>query len=377
MIAGLLDPEFFSAKAREEGDFKAKLAGKPEFAEALAAYDKIAEATKTLAAQATRFNLLEEGNAQAFNCESFHLARTLLRAGDEQSKPDGERLHEFSDSGKESLELELFSDKPIYPGLEILTLGDSLTFLCGKLGATDPLVQKILAGKSPHDRAVELINGTKVRDLSFQKKLYAGGASAVATANDPMIELARLVDADARALRKVSEEQNETKKQAHAALSHARNALFGTTGYPDATFTLRLAFGTVKGYEEDGKSVPARTTFASLYERAKDMKNQPPFDLLPRWEKRKSHLNLKTPLNLVDTCDTVGGNSGSPVVNRAGEFVGIVFDGNLQSLSWDYAFSDNQGRDIAVSSAAILEALSKVYEARELTHELVSGRRSK
>ena len=377
MIAGLLDPEFFSAKAREEGDFKAKLAGKPEFAEALAAYDKIAEATKTLAAQATRFNLLEEGNAQAFNCESFHLARTLLRAGDEQSKPDGERLHEFSDSGKESLELELFSDKPIYPGLEILTLGDSLTFLCGKLGATDPLVQKILAGKSPHDRAVELINGTKVRDLSFRKKLYAGGASAVATANDPMIELARLVDADARALRKVSEEQNETKKQAHAALSHARNALFGTTGYPDATFTLRLAFGTVKGYEEDGKSVPARTTFASLYERAKDMKNQPPFDLLPRWEKRKSHLNLKTPLNLVDTCDTVGGNSGSPVVNRAGEFVGIVFDGNLQSLSWDYAFSDNQGRDIAVSSAAILEALSKVYEARELTHELVSGRRSK
>ena len=330
-----------------------------------------------LAAQVTRFNLLEEGNAQAFNCESFHLARTLLRAGDEQSKPDGERLHEFSDSGKESLELELFSDKPIYPGLEILTLGDSLTFLCGKLGATDPLVQKILAGKSPHDRAVELINGTKVRDLSFRKKLYAGGASAVATANDPMIELARLVDADARALRKVSEDQNEIKQQAHAAISRARNAVLGTAGYPDATFTLRLAFGTVKGYEEDGKRVPAFTTFASLYERAKDMKNQPPFDLPPLWEKRKSHLNMKTPYNFVSTADIIGGNSGSPVVNRTGEFVGIIFDGNLQSLPWDYAFSDRQGRATSVHSAAILEALNNVYGVKDLALELTSGQRRK
>jgi hypothetical protein len=153
--------------------------------------------------------------------------------------------------------------------------------------------------------------------------------------------------------------------------------LLGTTGYPDATSTLRLAFGTVKGYEEDGKQVPTFTTFASLYERAKEMKNQPPFDLPPLWEKRKSHLNLKTPLNFVDTSDTIGGNSGSPVVNRAGEFVGILFDGNLQSLPWDYAFSDKQGRDISVNSAAILEALNKVYDATELTRELVSGRRGK
>src|SRR4030095_1183985 len=136
----------------------------------------------------------------------------------------------------------LFPEKPIYTDLEILTLADSLTFLCGKLGATDALVQKILAGKSPRDRAAEVINGTKVREVAFRKKLYEGGASAVSAVNDPMIDLARLVDADARALRKVSEDQGETKQQAHAAISRARNAVLGTAGYLDATLTLRLAF---------------------------------------------------------------------------------------------------------------------------------------
>jgi hypothetical protein len=375
MLAGLLDPDLFSAKATGESDFKGRLAGKSESAETLAAYDKIAEATKILAAQATRSGLLEGG--QAFNCDSFQLARTLLRAGDERPKPNGERLREFSDSGKLSLELALFSEKPIYPDLEILTLVDSLTFLAGKLGVSDSLVQKILAGKSPRDRAVELINGTKVRDVALRKKLYEGGASAVSSANDPMIELARLVDADARALRKVSEDQGEIKQQAHAAISRARNALLGTGGYPDATFTLRLAFGVVKGYEEDGKPVPAVTSFDGLYERAQEMKNRPPFDLPPLWEKRKPRLNLKTPFNFVSTADIIGGNSGSPVVNRAGEFVGIIFDGNLQSLPWDYVFSDKQGRATSVHSAAILAALESVYDAKELGRELLNGKRSK
>jgi hypothetical protein len=190
-----------------------------------------------------------------------------------------------------------------------------------------------------------------------------------------MIDLARMVDPEARALRKVAEEQDEIKQQAHAAISRARNALFGTTGYPDATYTLRLAFGTVKGYEEDGRPVPALTTLAGLYGRAVEMKNRPPFDLPPRWEKRKSRLNLKTPLNFVSTCDIIGGNSGSPVVNRAGEFVGIIFDGNLQSLPWDYAFSDKQGRATSVEASSIMHALVKVYDANELARELETGHR--
>lgn len=371
-LAGLLDPELFSGKARAEAELKAKFAGKPESADALAAYDKIAAATKVLAAQAIRSGLLEGG--QAFYCDSFGIARTLLRAGDERPKPNGERLREFSDSGKVTMELHLFSEKPIYTDVEILTLADSLTFLAGQLGVSDPMVQQILAGKSPRERAAELINETKVREVAFRKKLYQGGAAAVSAAKDPMIELARLVDAEARALRKFSEEQSEIKQQAHAAIARARNAALGTAGYPDATSNLRLSFGVVKGYVEDGRSVAPITTLGSLYERAKEMKNRPPFDLPPTWEKRKSRLNLKTALNFVSTCDIIGGNSGSPTVNRAGEFVGIIFDGNLPSLPWDYAFSEKQGRAMSVDSAAILEALNKVYGAKSLARELVSGR---
>ncbi|HUJ72833.1 MAG TPA: S46 family peptidase [Verrucomicrobiae bacterium] len=371
LLAGLLDPELFKGKTKAEADFKARLLGKPEFADALAAYDKIAEATKILAAQATRYTLFEE--AQGFNCESFRLARTLLRAGEERPKPNGDRLREFSDSGKASLELALFSEKPIYTDLEMLTLTDSLTFLASELGAGDRLVQKILAGKSPRDRAVELINGTRVRDVSLRRSLYDGGSNAVSTANDPMIELARLVDPESRVLRKVSETQNEAKEQAHAAIGRARNELFGLTDYPDATFTLRLAFGVVKGYEESGEAVPAFTTFGGLYARAAEMKNQPPFDLPALWQKRQSRLERRTPFNFVSTCDIIGGNSGSPVVNRAGEFVGIIFDGNLQSLPWDYAFSDKQGRATSVDSAAILEALKTVYRAPGLVKELKTG----
>jgi len=369
-LEGLLDPDLIAAKRRSETEFKSKLAAKPEYAEALAAYDRIADATKTLEAQATRFALLEVG--EGFSCDTFRIARTLLRAGDERPKPNGERLREFSDSGKASLELGLFSEKPIYTDLEILTLADSLTSLASQLGANNALVQKVLAGKPPHERAAELISNSKVRDVAVRKKLYEGGASAVAAAHDPMIELAGTIDAEARALRKVSETQTEIRQQAHAAIARARNALLGTTGYPDATFTLRLSYGMVKGYEEDAKPVPAVTTFAGLYERAQGMKNLAPFDLPASWEKNKSRVSLRTPFNFVSTCDIIGGSSGSPVVNRAGEFVGIIFDGNLQSLPWDEVYRDKQGRATAVHSAAILEALNNVYGARDLARELLN-----
>jgi hypothetical protein len=374
-LAGLLDPELMAAKSKAEADFKARLKSSAEHEAALAAYDKIEAATKTIAAQAIRQNFLEAG--LGFSSDSFGIARTLLRAGDERPKPNGERLREFGESGKESLELQLFSEKPIYTDLEILGLTDSLTFFAGQFGASDELVQKVLNGKSPRDRATELITSTQVRDVAFRKKLYEGGASAVGAAKDPMIELARLIDPEARALRKVFEEQTEVKQQSQAAISRARNAILGTSGYPDATFTLRLSYGLVKGYEEDGHPVPAITTLGGLYERAKEMNNRAPFELPARWEKRKSKLNLKAPYNFVSTCDIIGGNSGSPVVNRAGEFVGIIFDGNLQSLPWDYAFSDRQGRATSVHSAAIIEALNNVYEVKELARELLNGRRGR
>jgi hypothetical protein len=375
-LAGLLDPQLMGRKIETEGSFKAQLAGKPEFSDALGAYNKIAGATRVLAGQAARYALLERGDG--FDCDDFRTARTLLRAGEERLKPNGDRLREFSDANRASLELGLFSPRPIYTDLEILTLTDSLTFFATQFGGDDPLVQKVLAGKSPHGRAVELINGTKMRDVAFRKTLYDGGAAAVAAANDPMIELARLIDPEARALRKVAEEQGEIKQQAHAAIGRAANALLGTGGsrYPDATGTLRLSFGTVKDYQEDGQPIAAFTTFAGLYERSKNMKDREPFDLTPNWQTGQKRLNLKTPFDFVSTCDIIGGNSGSPVVNRAGEFVGIIFDGNLQSLPWDYAFDDRQGRATAVDSAAILEGLDKIYHAKALVRELLDGKRT-
>jgi hypothetical protein len=367
-MAGLLDPSLIASKTKAEEDFKSRLQGKAELTDALAAYDKIAESTKVDAGQMVRAAVLALNKS-----ESFYIARRLLRAGDERPKPNGERLEEFSDANKESLELSLFSEKPIYADFETLLLSDVLTLMANKLGADDLLVQKVLAGKSPEDRAVELVQSTKVRDVAFRKQLYQGGTAAVAAADDPMIELARLLDPEARSLRKVAEAQSEKRKQAQFALSKARLALLGTSGYPDATFSLRLSFGVIKGYEEKGSHVPAFTTFAGLYERAGQMNNRPPFDLPPIWQKRRGRLNAETPLNFVSTCDIIGGNSGSPVVNRAGEFVGIIFDGNLASLPWDYAYDDRQGRAISVSSAGILEALDKVYGARAVVKELLGA----
>jgi hypothetical protein len=367
-LAGLLDPEMMADKVRAENEFRSKLKGKPEFTETLIAYQKIAEATKALASQATRYGMLETG--EGFNCDTFKIARNLFRAGDERPKPNGDRLKEFSDANKATFELALFSEKPIYTDLEILTFADSLTALVSELGAGDPLVQAILAGESPHNRAVKLIQGSKVREVAFRRKLYEGGSAALSAANDPMIEMAALIDTEARELRKESEAQTEIRQQAHAAIARARNAILGTAGYPDATFTLRLSFGPVKGYEEDGKAIPSATTIGQLFARGKEMNNQMPFEVPSSWEKHQSQLDPGIPLNFVSTCDIIGGNSGSPVVNRAGEFVGIIFDGNLQSLPWDEMYSDREGRATAVHAAAIMAALQQVYGADALVREI-------
>ncbi|HVS51928.1 MAG TPA: S46 family peptidase [Opitutaceae bacterium] len=375
-LAALQDPVFFGQKVAAEDAFKKQLADRPESKDALAAFDRIAAAQKIIAGIALRSRLLESAPIYtAFHADSFVIARELLRAGDERPKPNGERLREYSDARRESFEQDLFSDKPIYPDLEIVTLSDSLTFLVEQLGSADPLVKTVLAGKSPRARAAELINGTQVRDVAFRKKLYEGGAAAVAAAHDPMIELARAVDPEARALRKTLETQSDIKQQAQAAIGKARFALEGTSNYPDATFTLRLSYGPVLGYDENGQHVPAHTTIAGLYERSATQHNKEPFDLPARWIAKKAALDLGTPYNFISTADIIGGNSGSPSVNKAGEFVGIIFDGNLQSLSGDYGYEDVQSRALSVHSAGIIEALRKVYEVNALADELINGHR--
>jgi hypothetical protein len=365
------------ARVAAEESLKREIAARADGGGALAAFLKIAAAQRVIARDYLRYRMLEtvRNSTYAFRSSLFEIARTLLRSGDERLKPNGERLPEYSDQSRDTLELDLFSDKPIYEDYETLCLGDSLTDLTEKLGYDDPTVQAVLAGKSPRARAAALILGTKVGDVDFRRRLYAGGAPAVLAAHDPMIELARLVDDEGRALRKTYEAQGEIKQEAQAEIGRARFAVEGTSTYPDATFTLRLSYGTVKGYEENGVAVPSMTTIAGLYERSAEHRDREPFDLPGRWVDRKQAVNLGTPYNFVSTCDIIGGNSGSPTVDRKGEFVGIIFDGNIESLTEDLYYDGVKSRSVSVHSAGILEALRKVYGVNVLADELVNGHR--
>ncbi len=353
----------------------AAVAKNPELKESAAAWDKVAKIQKVRAANGKRYNLLEAG--MGFESALFGYARTLVRAAEELPKPNEKRLSEFNQSGLESLKLKLYSKRPLYKDFEIVKLGDSLGWLCEQLGAKDPLVQNVLAGKSPQSRAAELVYGSKLFDVAYREELFKGGAQGVDASKDPMILLAKTVDPEARKLRKILESQYswEPNTQAYDKIAAAKFAIEGTNTYPDATFTLRLSFGPVKGYVENGQKIPYETTFQGLYEKAESEKNRFPYDLPQRWIDRKAKLNLKTPFNFVCTADIIGGNSGSPVVNRAGEVVGLIFDGNIQSLVWDFVYTDVQGRSVAVSSQAIPEAIRAIYDAPDLADELVNGRR--
>jgi hypothetical protein len=369
-LAGLMDPSLMARKKEAEEELRAKVILDSKLKDARDAWDRLAEAQKVRGANAKKYISLEGG--AGFHCTLFGIARHLLRAGEERAKPNTERLPEYREDKLESLKQELFSDEPIYDDLEQLQLADGLTFLAEQLGYQNELVQKVLAGKGPQDRAAELIKGTKLKDIEARKKLFEGGKKAVAAADDPLIALARLVDPAAREVRKVLETQvEEVKKQAHNQIAKARYAIEGANTYPDATFTLRLSFGVVKGYEEGGKHIPAFTDFAGLYKRAEEHKFKEPFDLPKSWLDGKDRLNLKTPLNFVCTADIIGGNSGSPVINREGELVGIIFDGNLQSLVLNFVYTEEQARALAVDSRGIIEGLSKIYEAKDLVAELL------
>ena len=377
-LAGLLDPQIWSALKAREQKLRDAITRDSKFKSTISAYDQIKHAQAEIAKNAPLYNYLEQERPvtvgyrgpKAFSGNLFKYARLLTRAIDERAKPNGERIPAFRDSARESLELELFSTEPIYDDYEILRLSDSLTDFASQFGANDPLVQKVLAGKSPHARAVELVTGTKLKDVAVRKDLYGKDAAALQAAHDPMLDLARLIDRPARDARKIYDAQDEIKKQAYSEIAKARFAIEGTSSYPDATFTLRLSYGTVRGYEQDGKQIPAFTDFAGLYQRSSEHDNKPPFDLPQRWIDRKSRLNLATHFDFVSDADIIGGNSGSPVVNKANEFVGIIFDGNIQSLVLDCIYTDTQARAVSVDSAAIIEALRKVYDASALADEL-------
>ena len=369
-LAGLQDPAVMGAKQADEKKLRDAVQRDPKLREAAGpAWNDVAAAVGTLKGIRKNVILLEQ--SEAFHSHLFHIARTLVRMAEEDAKPNADRLREYRQSNRESLDQQLFSEAPIYNDLETITLADSLSFYMEQVGADDSLLQKVLAGKSPRDRAAELIQGTDLKDVAVRKKLAKGGKAAIDASADPMIRLARLVDPPARDVRRVLEQQvDEPMRQAYAKIAKARFAIAGTDMYPDATFTLRLAYGVVRGYTELGQQMPPWTTLGGAYRHADDHHNREPFNLPPRWLEGKDRLRLDTPFNFVSTADIIGGNSGSPVVNRRGEFVGIIFDGNLESLVWDFIFTEKDGRAIAVHAAGIEESLRKLYGAAALADEL-------
>ena len=374
-LRGLEDHKLMANNAAAEHNLRAAVDADPQLRAACgSAWDEIAKAVEARKQLFYRFSYIER--AGGFNASLARHARTLVRVTTEKQKPDPQRLREFTDARLPSMEQQLFSTVPVYRSLEIANLAESLTLMRDKLGATDPTVQRALNGKTPADAAKGYIDGTKLDDPALRKQLYQGGAAAIAASTDPLIALMRDIDPRARDLRKQWDDKVDAVLRTNSArIAKARFALQGTNSYPDATFTLRLSYGTVKGYEEQGTHIPAYTTIGGAFEHASANGNKGDFELPKSWQDAKDKLDLKTPMNFVHTADTIGGNSGSPTVDRNGEVVGILFDGNIESLPWDFAYDDKVGRSISVDSRAILESIRKVYHADALADELVSGHR--
>lgn len=368
LLSGLLDPALMQKRADAEQAFRRTLRGDPKWSAAEAAYATIAKEIKKQPATRLREGLIANGGA--FDSAFYGIARTLVQVAEESTKPDKERLPGYTEARRKSLELGLFSDDPIYRDFEKLRLADSLAFLCAQLGAKDPTVRKILAGKSPETRAAELVDGSTLDDVAIRKAFYQGGSAAIADSNDPMILLARAVDPEARSLQKFGEQSDEIIRRAHTEIARAKFATLGESTYPDATFSLRLSFGRVAGVKQG--DVPFHTTYGGLFSRSLDQGGQPPFDLPEVWNAKRAAIDPGTAMNFISTNDITGGNSGSPVVDRKGELVGLIFDGNHDSLVNSVAYDETTARAVSVDSAGILEALEKVYQAGALLAELKS-----
>ncbi len=369
--SGLLDKSIMASKSAEEATLRAGFKADPKNAGAADPWDAIEQAIKTQ--QSIYPNLLYLERMRGFGGHLPGIARVLVRAAAEKPKPNSDRMREFRDSGLPSLEQGLFSTEPIYKKLDTVVLADSLSEMLDALGKDNPNVKAVLQGKTPEEAAKDFVNNSKLDDVAVRKQLYEGGQAAIDASTDPLILAMKAIDADARTARKEFEDKvDSVVRQNGTAIAKARFAQSGFTQPPDAGFTLRLSYGAVKGYEENGKATPFDTFIGGAYEHAAEHNNQSPYNLPESWMKSKDKLNLKTPFNFVSTADIIGGNSGSPTVNKEGEVVGIIFDGNIESLPWNFAYSDTQGRAVSVDSRGIQEALRKIYGATALADELTN-----
>lgn len=371
-LSSLFDPEVVADKKRAESALRAFVdADSSRRAKWGDGWDLVSKSVRSANEQYTRYQAIGAANL-GWGSKLMAFAVTLVRGGDERSKLSTARLPEFADSELARVERQLTSKAPVYEALEIHALESRLLQLAEWLGGDDPFVVAALAGKAPRARAEELVKGSKLFDPAERKRLWDGGKAAVDASREPLLALVRALDAHSRAARQQWESQVEAPQKAgYAKIAEAKFAAYGESVYPDATFTLRLAFGLVKAYQEDGKRVEPFTNFGGLYQRWEARHKADPFDLPPRWIERQSKLDASVPFNFVSTADIIGGNSGSPTINRAGEVVGLIFDGNIQSLGGDTAYSDAQGRAVSVDARGMIEAFAKVYDAQPLVDELL------
>ena len=370
-LKGLKDPALMALKQKSEAALRASVEADPKAKAAYGtAWDEVAAARKAAKAMMTEGQYLE--SAQGLDTRLFAIARNIVRFVEERDKPNADRLPEYTEARLPTFERQLYSPSPIYKAAEKAKLADSLAYMVERLGADHAIVKLVLAGKAPEARATELIDGTTLADVAARKALVEGGKVAVAASKDPLIQLALAMDPPSREVRKRSEDQvTSVDRDAYAKIAQAVFATQGTSAYPDGTGTLRISYGQVKGYQEDGKTIAPYTEISGLYVRADQFKREYPFAIPKRWDDKKAALDLKTPFNFVTTNDIVGGNSGSPLVNRDAEFVGIAFDGNIQSLPGYFVYDGTVNRTVSVDSRGIIEALRKVYDAGALVDEML------
>jgi hypothetical protein len=383
---GLMNPRMMAKKEQEEKTLRAEIARKPDIQQSYGgAWDQIAAAYRDYPQMAKRiaFSTLTPSRVDLFGTSFGNpisrlstIAAAIVRYTEETRKPNNKRYDEFRDSNLESLRFSLLSRAPIYPDMEEHLLAAWLEEAQKTLGANDPFVRAALAGSTPNEAAKRAVTETKLADVNVRKALIEGGADAVMKSTDPMIVFARNVEPVTRELRAWLEEKIQSvESSAGQKIAQARFAVYGKSVYPDATFTLRISYGRVLGYAEDTTLVPYKTTINGLYDRAESFDEKPPYDLPKRYKEGKSKLDLSTPMNFVYTADTIGGNSGSPVINTSAEIVGLNFDSNIQKLPNRYWYVEENegGRAVAVHSAAIIEAIKKLYGAEKLVQE-ITGR---
>jgi len=367
---GLHDPSLIAKKQKEEADFRALVASKPEWQKAYGDAWQVISAAETQDRK-----LLKPFQLRALGWSQLSMtALQIVQYVAEIKKPDGVRLEGFHDSQLDSLRFQLFSRAPVYREFEQAMLAGFLRFSLDKLGPNDPFIKAVLGGHSPDEVAKEALSETKLVDADFRKGLVEGGTAAVQASSDPLIVLARKVDPWRRQMIKAEEDQVESvETPAGQKIGEARFAAYGKSLYPDATFTLRLTFGAVKGYPMNGTQAPPETTFYGLYDRAYSFGLKPPYNLPQRYLEGKTKLDLTVPVDFVSSCDIIGGNSGSPVINKEGELVGLIFDGNIEGLVGDYVYNEENNRAVAVHSGAIIEVLRKLYDAGALADELTGN----